>query len=208
MPTYFRVGLRTCSTLLVACQLAHWFWPRFYQLTVCLPLAELELPAPCPQAALPGAAAAPRSPRVVMFRWAGLCGSKQSWRAAQISSQYKAFSASQPHGTLWLSSTPEDNSPWSLGPTYIASLIGAPRWWRALEAILWIDEILHHLRNPGMMIPLHMPTMVSHAMVSKWCNLRQVLRPLSELARSCLPQGVGCPSGVILRKNGSGHRQN
>ena len=31
------------------------------------------------------------------------------------------------------------------------------------QVILWMDKILHHLRNPGMMIPCkYQPTMVSH----------------------------------------------
>ena len=30
--------------------------------------------------------------------------------------------------------------------------------WESPE-VLWMDELLHHLRNPGMMIPLQIPTM-------------------------------------------------
>ena len=40
---------------------------------------------------------------------------------------------------------------------------------RKKKKILWMDEILHHLRNPGMMIPLKL-TMAS-AMLSKCCRI-------------------------------------
>ena len=37
-----------------------------------------------------------------------------------------------------------------------------------------MDEILHHLRNPGMMLPLYLPTNNDFSMVSKWCRISSI----------------------------------
>ena len=40
----------------------------------------------------------------------------------------------------------------------------------AFQRILWMDEILHHLRNPGMMILLQIPTSNGFPWFPRWCE--------------------------------------
>ena len=66
--------------------------------------------------------------------------------------------------------------------------------------LLWMDEILHHLRNPGMMIPLQQ-TMVSHGfkVVQDFVHSEYGDRPPSDQRSRILLHGVGeelqeCPA--------------
>ena len=64
------------------------------------------------------------------------------------------------------------------------------RWQSVIGiSILWMDEILHHLRHPGTMIPRYIPTNNGFPMFFRWCE-RDFVHPQYLHYLHVLPQCI------------------
>ena len=57
---------------------------------------------------------------------------------------------------------------------------------KSFPEILWMDEILHQLRHPGMFFPLQTPANNGFPIVSKWCRISSI-HSISQSGRDCDP---------------------